>query len=100
MVQKDERSKSGFPQNSWIRFPGFYMKNIDSILRNRETPLANEPYTDLTNSPFAPVTKSKLDEDIDSRRNSNKRVVNKIQLIEWKDKSNIERNQKKILVII
>lgn len=92
--------KSGLSKNSGMLFPGFNMMNIDSILGNRESPLANEPYTDLIDSPFASITKTKLDEDIDSGGNSNERVVNKIQLIEWKDKSNIERNRKKILVII
>ena len=81
-------------------FPGFYMKTIDSILENRANALANEPYPAIIKSPFAPITKTNPEEDIGFGGNLDKRVANKIQLMELKDKGNIARNRKKILVNI
>ena len=51
-------------------------------------------------APFAPITKTNTEEDIGFGGNLDKRVANKLQLMELKDKGNIARNRKKILVNI
>ena len=68
------------------------------ILENKVEPLINVPCTPSHKSPFPLIPFMEIDGDVDTSEKVNDRVMNKIQLMEWKDKSNIDRNRQKILV--
>ena len=75
-------------------------KDIDITKESKVEPLINVPCTPSNNSPLPLIPIMKIDGDDDTSEKVDDRVLNKIQLMEWKDRSNIDRNRQKILVSI
>ena len=73
-------------------------KDSDIILESKFEPIVNVPCTPSHKSSFPLIPFMEIDGDVDTSEKVNDRVMNKIQLMEWKDKSNIDRNRQKILV--
>ena len=73
-------------------------KDRDITTESKVEPLINVPCTPSHKSPFPLIPFMEIDGDVDTSEKVNDRVMNKIQLMEWKDKSNIDRNRQKILV--